>query len=89
MPGEKPEDIVVREVKEEVGLQFKPTKLFSRGVWKDRELNRFLGIYRGRIYIQAEEIVDYGWFNYEEAVKLELAFDYKKVLQKLHEEGLI
>ena len=41
------------------------------------------------ITIQKEEIDDYDWFSYDDAVKLELAFDYKKIIEKLRKEELI
>ena len=34
--GELPENAVVREVKEEVDLDFKPSKLYAMGKYKDR-----------------------------------------------------
>jgi 8-oxo-dGTP diphosphatase len=86
---ERPEEAVVREIKEELNLDFKPNKLFSTGRYKDRELFRFLGEWNGNIKIQEEEIVEYNWFSYGEAIKLKLAFDYKEVIEKLHKERLI
>lgn len=87
--GEIPEQIVVRELKEEVNLDFKPTKLFATGKYKDRDLFRFLGEWSGDIKIQEEELTEWNWFSYEEAINLELAFDYREVIEKLHKEGLI
>lgn len=87
--GESLEQIVTREVKEEVGLDFIPEKLFHASLYKDRMLNRFTGSWSGEIKIQTEEIADYKWYSYNEAVKLELAFDCKEVIEKLHEEGLL
>lgn len=86
---ESPEQAATREVKEEVNLEFKPTRLFSTSKNKDRDFYRFLGEWKGKIKIQAEEIDDYKWFSYSEAVKLELAFDYREIIEKLHKEGLL
>jgi 8-oxo-dGTP diphosphatase len=86
---ETPEEAVTREIKEELNLSFKPTKLFAKGKHKDRDLYRYLGEWKGEIKIQEEEIVDWGWFSYDKAIKLKLAFDYKKILNNLHDEKLI
>lgn len=88
-PNESPEQNVIREVKEEINLEFKPTKLFATGKYQDRDLYRFLGDWKGKIKIQKEEIDDCQWFPYDEAAKLELAFDYKKIIEKLRKEELI
>jgi len=87
--GETPEQAVVRELKEEINLDFKPTKLFATGKWQDRDLYRFLGDWSGEIKIQEEELTEYNWFSYEEAKDLEFAFDYKEIVEKLHKEGYI
>jgi len=87
--NETPERTVIREVKEEVNLDFSPTKLFTTATWQDRDLYRYLGKWHGEIKIQEEEISDYGWFTYLETKKLALAFDYKKVIQLLHKNKLL
>ena len=88
-PGETPEQCVVREVKEEVGLDFIPKELFQTGQWRDRELNRFLGDWSGEVSIQEEEVDDFGWFTYEETKELPIAFDYTEVIEILHGKGLL
>lgn len=87
--GETPEQAVVRELKEEINLDFKPKKLFAIGKWEDRDLYRFLGDWSGEIKIQQEELTEYDWFSYEDAVKLDLAFDYREIIEKLRKENLI
>tara|TARA_B100000315_G_scaffold255139_1_gene297756 strand:- start:6808 stop:6963 length:156 start_codon:yes stop_codon:yes gene_type:complete len=47
---------------------------------------RFLGDWFWQIKIQEEEVVDFNWFYYEDAIKLNLAFEYRKVIEKLHKE---
>jgi ADP-ribose pyrophosphatase YjhB (NUDIX family) len=47
--GETPKEIVIRELKEELNLNFKPSRLFSTGQWEDRNLFRFLGEWSGEI----------------------------------------
>jgi len=81
--GEFPEETVKREVKEETNLHFTPIKVFMKGLFRNREMYRFLGVWKGEIKLQQEELYDYGWFSYEEAMKLNLAFDYKNVIDKL------
>ncbi len=88
-PNESPEEVVIREVKEEVNLDFNPTKLFSTGKYKDRILYRFLGKWSGHIRIQKKELTDWKWFSYEDAIELDLAFDYESIIQKLHNEGYL
>ena len=87
--SETAEQNVIREVKEEVNLNFKPTEILTTATWQNRFLYRFLGTWSGTIKIQEEEVTDYGWFTYEEAKKLELAFDYPHVLDLLCERNLI
>ena len=88
--GETKEDTVIREVMEEVGLKFIPIKILSTYQWKDRDLYRYLGnVEEGEVKMQEEEVVEYGWFSYNEAKDLKFAFEYREVLEKLHKEGLI
>ena len=87
--GETAEQNVIREVKEEVNLNFKPTKILTTATWQNRFLYRFLGTWEGNIKIQEEELTEFGWFTYTEAKKLNLAFDYANVLDLLREKNLI
>ena len=87
--GEKPEETVVREVKEETHLDFIPTKMYYRSTWEDRDCFRFLGTFSGEVKIDTVEVLEHGWFSYEGAMKLKLAFDYKDIIEKLFEDGLI
>ena len=32
---------------------------------------------------------EYGWFSYEDAIKLDLGFDYQDVIEILHQKNLI
>lgn len=81
--GETLEMAVDREVKEEVGLKFVPTALFMKSTWQNLQFNRFLGNWSGTIKTQTSEIIDFGCFSYKDAKKLNLAFDYKIVINKL------
>jgi mutator protein MutT len=87
--GETPEQNVIREVKEETNLEFEPKELIKKGQYQDRELFRFNGTWSGDIKIQEEEIADWSWFSYNDAIKLELAFDYREVIDTLHEKKLL
>lgn len=86
---ETAEQNVIREVKEECNLDFSPTSILKTGVWQDRNYYRFLGNWDGEIKIQELEVLDYNWFNYESAIKLNLSFDYKEVVQLLHKNHLL
>ena len=87
--NETAEQNVIREVKEEVNLDFKPTEVLTTATWQNRFLYRFLGTWSGNIIIQEDELTDYNWFTYAEAKQLELAFDYPLVLDLLRKRGLI
>jgi len=87
--GETAEQNVIREVKEECNLNFSPTSILKTGVWQNRNYYRFLGHWNGEIEIQALEVLDYNWFSYEEAIKLNLSFDYKDVIEMLYTKQLI
>jgi len=87
--GETAEQNVIREVKEECNLDFKPTKILKTGVWQNRKYYRFLGNWTGEIKIQELEVMNFNWFTYQEAIKLNLSFDYKEVLEILHKNQLL
>jgi len=88
-PGETAEQNVVREVKEEVNLNFTPTEILTTATWQNRFLYRFLGTWSGTVKIQEEELTAFGWFTYNEAKELDLAFDYGNVIKKLKNRNLI
>jgi len=85
---EKAEEVAIREVKEEVGLDFVPTELFHSSVlsYNDTYIKtfRYIWTYSWVIRLQEEEAQWYGWYTFEDALKLELAFDYKDLINKLH-----
>ena len=86
---ETPEQGLIREVKEETDLDFEPTELIKKGQYQDRELYRFYGNWSGEVKLQEEEVTDFQWFTYEEAIKQKLAFDYHEVIEILHERELL
>ena len=87
--GETAEQNVIREVKEECNLDFTPTKIIKIGNWQGLKYYRFLGNWSGEIKIQEEEVTDYNWFTFRETAKLQLAFDYKEVIETLHQQNLL
>ncbi len=87
--GETPEQNVIREVKEEINLEFEPKELIKKGRYKDRALFRFYGTCSGEVKIQEKEVTDWNWFSYDDALKLNLAFDYREVIEILHEKYLL
>lgn len=88
--NELPEELVIREVKEEINLNFTPTKLFQSGIiensWEPIKTHRFLWTFEWTIKIQEEEVDGFAWYTYEETLNLKIAFDYDEVLKKLHNE---
>ena len=87
-PNESLEEAASREVKEEVGLEFKATQEYHVSERFGFETHRFLGVHSGNIKIQEDELSGYCWAKYEEAKNLPLAFDLlKEIIEKLHEEN--
>jgi len=84
--GENAEKAVIREVKEETNLDFKP-KFFLFGEENFKEINWhalvffFKGVAKGGIKLSKEH-TGYGWFNHDEIKKMDLAFNHKKVLNE-------
>ena len=89
---ETPEQVVVREVEEEVGLSFKPLYVlvdprrlfFSSSINQGFITNLHIGFWQGQIEVQEDEISSYGWYLLEELQKLpsqEFAFAYYEVIQ--------
>ena len=81
--NETAEENVIREVKEECNLDFKPTSIIKTGIWEEKKYYRFLGEWTGSIKIQKEEVADFGWFDLYEAKNLKLAFDYLEIIALL------
>lgn len=88
-PGETPEETVIREVEEETNLDFYPEELFTTNYFQDRQMHRFTGNWAGDISLQVEELSDYGWFSFDESLELEMAFDYREIVEVLYDKGLI
>ena len=84
--GETAEKAVIREVKEESGLTFKPKFFGYRDeIYPDinwhGEVLVFQGEAEGEEKIDGEEIIDINWFDINEASNMKLAFEHEKTLQ--------
>ena len=87
--NETAEQNVIREVKEECNLDFTPIEIIKTGVWLEKKYYRFLGNWSGEIKIQEEEVLDFNWFTFEKAMQLQLAFDYKEIVELLYKKKLL
>ena len=87
--NETPEQNVIREVKEEVNLEFEPTKLIKKGFYENNNLYLFYGHWTGKVRIQEEEVDAWNWFTFREALNLKLAFDYRNTLEMLYDLNYI
>ncbi|NUJ97775.1 NUDIX hydrolase [Candidatus Gracilibacteria bacterium] len=91
--GETPENTVIREIKEETGLDFIPIKIYFTCIVENSgemiHSHRFLGNWSGKIKIQETESDGYAWYNYEETRNLKIAFNHNEILERLYTDGLI
>jgi 8-oxo-dGTP diphosphatase len=80
-------DAIVREVKEETGLDFTPLffryfdEIFEAGNIHNLAL-MFYGTVSGTAQPQESEVADIRWFAIEEAQKMDLAFTHNEVLKE-------
>ncbi|MDX1536050.1 MAG: NUDIX hydrolase [Candidatus Spechtbacterales bacterium] len=87
--GESPEETAIREVKEEVNLDFKPSEILIATKYKNLKEYKFTGKWTGSIIPQKSEVKDYRWFSYKDAINIPLSFNCKKVIGVLKEKELI
>lgn len=87
--GEIPEENVIREVSEEVGLEFEPVKIISKSAGSRNGICVFVGKVSGEIFLQDGEIEKYGWFSYSETLSLDIAFSFDEIIKKLYKTDLI
>jgi len=78
-------DAIIREVKEETNLDFKPDFLtISEEIFKNIDIHHiavfFYGPGYGEISKDDTEVTEIKWINIEEALKLNLAFNHNEVL---------
>jgi len=92
-PWETKEEVVIREVKEETGLDFIPTEVYwehiSEHSWEQLQSNRFLWTYSWEINIDSEEADGYAWYTYEETQSLKIAFTHWETIEKLYKDWIL
>ena len=92
-PGEPLKEVVKREVKEEVGLDFEPTEPIYFGETIEKGIHNighgFLGNWSGNIKLNKKEVTKCGWFTYEEARKLPLGFAFPEIIKLLHKRKIL
>lgn len=87
------EETAKREIKEEVNLDFEIKE--KLGFYESQRYSKrfisllFLGSFKGKVKVQESEISEAGWFTYDEARELPLAFAYPEVIEDLHSLGLL
>jgi 8-oxo-dGTP diphosphatase len=86
--GESFKDTAAREVEEEVGLNFVPSKKLGKFELITEEFHNishvFLGDWSGIPIITSNEVEKVSWFSYPQIKNLNLAFSYRDVIEKLH-----
>lgn len=85
--GEKAERAIKREIMEETGLKVKNLKFHK---YYDEFIPRakvhavvllFTGTVEGKEKIDGDEVTEIGWFSEKEAIKLNLAFEHRKMIK--------
>lgn len=84
-PDETARHAVIREVKEEVGLDFEPSFFaYFDEIISDRAIHNvvliFTGHTTGTVVPQASEVSEIGWFSLPETHALELAFRHQEII---------
>lgn len=85
-PYEKARDAVVREVKEETGLDFSAEfyGIFDE-IIPENAIHAVVCVYTGKgtgqLAIPPEEVSEIGWYTLEEALVMKLAFDHHSIIQ--------
>lgn len=87
--NESLEKAVVRGVKEEVGVDFISPQKLNTKLFKGPTTTGFIGKKNGKVKLNKDESNDYGWFSYDEAIKLDFAYGYKKLIEDLHAQGFL
>ena len=85
--NEKALDAVIREAKEETGLEFEPEFItYFDEIVPERDWHAvvlaFAGQGTGELAAQEKEVTDIDWLLMEEACSLPLAFEHNKILEE-------
>jgi 8-oxo-dGTP diphosphatase len=86
---ETPEETTIREVKEEVWLDFEIEKLYDYEETEKARYYDYLWNWTWKISLEVEECDWYGWFTFEETKYLPIREKMKRTIEKLSKEGLI
>jgi len=84
---------IIREVKEEVGVDYKCTfyKYFDE-IIPENQIHSvvlvFLGQYTGEINKELKEVSDIGWFPLDKALTMNLAFKHNEIIKNFLNEIL-
>jgi 8-oxo-dGTP diphosphatase len=84
-PNETSRQAIVREVKEEVGLDFSPRFFtYFDEIIPDLGIHAvvlvFEGFFDGEVTAQPGEVLETGWFSFQQALELPLAFQHHQIL---------
>jgi len=87
-------DAVIREVKEETGLDFDP-QLYScfDEIIPEHDIHTiaiiFDGTTNGTITTQVDEVADIGWYSLREIQEMAFAFRHKDIIESyVHQRGI-
>ncbi len=81
--NESYEDAAVRETFEETGIRCQITNSLESFRAKENTIHIYFAVYReGTIVIDESEVTDVQWLTYDQAMKLQLAFNTKALLSK-------
>lgn len=86
---ESPQEAVIRGVEEEMGLKFTITSRLPNFYHYGHTTIVFLGNTKGEIKANPKEIAEYRWLTYKNAMKLEFAYGYKKIIKYLFKQKII
>ncbi|MBN2481262.1 MAG: NUDIX hydrolase [Bacteroidales bacterium] len=77
---------VIREIKEETNLDFRPVFLtYVDEIFEDRQIHNVVLLFYGEtsneLIPSPDEVSEAGWFSLEEALKMDLAFNHHEALE--------
>ena len=87
--NESPEETAIREVKEEINIDFTPFELFYVDKTHATPGYYFFGMGTGKIILQESEISDCKEFSYDELTNEKIAFNHRDIIQILYEQELL